>query len=120
MKLNKLFLLVVLVAACVACETALEENLSGKKPVLLAPVNNLVTIDTMHTFYWERMDGADEYQLQLVSPRFDSIVQLIVDTTINGNTFTMDLNPKRYQWRVKAINSGSESDFSDIWNLEIQ
>jgi hypothetical protein len=102
-----------------ACEEALEISLIGKKPTLLAPVNNLNTIDTLQTFYWQKLDGATKYQLQIVSPKFDSIVRLINDTMILQNTFTKDMDTGTYQWRVKAINNGSESGFSDPWNLKI-
>jgi len=102
------------------CEEVLETDLTGKKVVLLAPVNNLITSDTLQTFYCEKLDGAGRYQLQVMSPRFDSIVHLIVDTPVTNNTFILDLNINTYQWRVKAINNSSSSDFSETWNLKIQ
>jgi hypothetical protein len=117
----KYCLLIVFVILFVAgCDTALEKNLAGKKVTLLAPVNNLITTDTLQTFYWELLDGATKYQLQVVSPRFDSIVRLIADTTITGNTLLIDLNVNSYQWRVRAQNNSSLSDQSEIWNLKIQ
>ena len=110
--------MVILPAA--GCDEVLETDLSGEKVILLAPVNNLITSDTLHTFFWEKLDGATSYQLQIVSPRFDSIVRLIADTPVTVNTFTIDLNINTYQWKVRATNKGSSSDFSETWNLKIQ
>lgn len=104
----------------IGCDTALEKNLAGKKVTLLAPVNNLITTDTLQTFYWELLDGATKYQIQVVSPRFDSIVRLIADTTTAKNTFLIDLDVNSYQWRVKAKNNSTSSDESEIRNLKIQ
>jgi outer membrane protein assembly factor BamB len=102
------------------CEEALERPLTGQRVTLLSPVNNLATTDTTQTFYWEKLNDALQYQLQIVSPRFDSIVRLINDTIISTNRFVLDMDTGRFQWRVKALNNSSESDNSDIWNLKIQ
>ena len=121
MKKNKL--LIILLGSLVFfshCETAFESDLAGKKPILQSPSNNLTTTTTSQTFYWEKMNGASTYQLQVVSPTFNSITTLIADTTITTNRFTIILSHGDYQWRVKANNSGSSSDFSETWNLKIQ
>lgn len=115
----KKYFILLMIFFSAACDEVLEISLTGKKPVLLSPVNNLNTIDTLQTFYWEKLAGATKYQLQIVSPKFDSIVRLIHDTIILQNIFPKDMDTGTYQWRVKAINNGSESDFSDSWNLKI-
>lgn len=115
----KKYFILLSILFLIACEEVLEISLAGKKTVLLSPVNNLNTVDTLQTFYWQKLNGAVRYQLQIVSPKFDSIVRLIRDTIILQNTFTKDMDTGTYQWRVKAINNGSESDFSDPWNLKI-
>ena len=117
--MKKLYAYILLVLLLAACEEALETVLTGKKVILLAPVNNLNTTDTLHTFYWENLNGAVLYQLQVVSPKFDSITRLIMDTTIGRNTFSIDLDTGTYQWRVKALNFSTESGNSDTWNLKI-
>jgi len=112
---------IILLTTLSACETALERRLEGQKVRLLAPANNLVTTDSVHTFYWETMQGADRYQLQVVSPRFDSIARLGVDTIINRNQFGLPLRRNQvYQWRVRALNAGSSSNYSDTFQISIQ
>ncbi|HYC28036.1 MAG TPA: hypothetical protein VEB42_04455, partial [Chitinophagaceae bacterium] len=58
---------------------------------MLAPANGVSSTDTLQTFYWELANGATQYELQVVSPGFDSIVQLIADTTTARNRVTMPL-----------------------------
>ncbi|HEY0066750.1 MAG TPA: hypothetical protein VGB46_05295 [Flavisolibacter sp.] len=103
-----------------ACESALDPELTTQRVRLQAPANNLLTTDSVHTFYWETLEGATRYQLQVVSPRFDSVARLGVDTIINRNQFSQTLRRGSYQWRVRAFNGGSTSAFSDTFSLTIQ
>jgi hypothetical protein len=118
---NKLaiFLLLVIVIAG-GCEELLEKSLTDKKVTLQAPVNNLTTTDSIHNFYWQEVDGALEYQLQIVSPRFDSIVKLIADTPVTAVVLNIELDAGKYQWRVRAKNNSTVSNYSEPWNLTIQ
>lgn len=102
------------------CEEALEKTVEGKKVMLLAPTNNLVSTDTKQTFYWEPLDGAIKYQLQVVSPRFDSIVKLIADTPVIKNNLLLQLTPGVYQWRVRASSVSTVSDYSEMRKITIQ
>jgi hypothetical protein len=120
MKQIRIYTILLVLVELISCDTALEKDLRGKKVTLLGPINNLVTTDTIQTFYWEKLDGATVYQLQIVSPRFDSIVRLIIDTAISGNILAKDLDVNSYQWKVRASNEGSMSDQSDTWKLKIQ
>jgi hypothetical protein len=103
-----------------SCEEALERPLTGQKVRLLAPANNITTTDTTHTFYWEILEGASLYQLQVVAPKFDSIARLETDTLISINRFTLNLRKGNYEWRVKALNNSSHSNYSDTFYLTIQ
>ena len=103
-----------------ACEQAFESSLENLQPKLLAPANNLASADTTHTFYWEVLPGAASYQLQVVSPRFDSIARLAFDTTVTSNQIPLRLRSGDYQWRVRASNRGTVSAYSDTFRLTIQ
>lgn len=121
MKKNKWLLLLGAAIICQAgCDEVLEKSLTDKKLVLQGPVNNLTTTETTHTFFWQEMDGALEYQLQIVSPRFDSVVKLVADTPVTSPKFNMTLDKGAYQWRVRAKNNSTVSAYSDAWNLTIQ
>ena len=121
MKKIRFSLLAILgIISCPGCEEALETVLTEKNVVLQAPANKIKTSDPNQTFYWDFMDGASEFQLQIVSPKFDSIARLITDTIITKNQFPLEMQAGNYQWRVKAINNSSSTKFTDPWNLEIQ
>ena len=115
----------ILIAAMIStlfcsCETAFESSLQGNRVVLLAPANNLITMDSVHTFYWNQVQGANRYQLQVVSPRFDSITRLGTDTIVTRNQFPLKLARGGYQWRVRAMNASTTSNYSDTFRLTIQ
>ncbi|HRO46358.1 hypothetical protein [Agriterribacter sp.] len=101
------------------CETALEKPLEKDFVILLSPKDSLVTSTTSQTFYWDLLDGAAEYQLQVVSPRFNAIERLIKDTIMNGNQFTIELAKGDYEWRVRGLNYSSASRFNNINRLYI-
>jgi len=104
-----------------SCETAFERELEGKRVRLLAPANHVVSSDTTQTFYWETLRGASAYRLRIVSPRFDSIVTLIDDTTIESDRFIIrNMRKGNYQWEVRGVNNSSSTDQSEIWNLKIE
>lgn len=120
--LNNIFYFFIIVCgfSVTACEEALEKPLTDVQVVLLAPVDSLVSTPVTQTFYWEIVPGATKYQLAIVSPKFDSIVKLITDTTITNNQFSYTLPVGKYQWRVRAINNSSNSAYSSIRKIVIQ
>jgi len=118
MKSIKILLLFLLLIGFTTCEDIIEVNLSDFNVSLLAPTNGLSTTDSDHKFYWENLKGAEEYNLQIVSPRFSSISKFVLDTTITDNNFDFTLSPDEYEWRVKAINASSHTDYS-VFNLTI-
>lgn len=107
-------------AFLVGCEEVLETSLEKQSVNLLAPVDNLISVNPEQTFYWEPLRGATKYQLQVVYPKFDSIVQLVVDTTITTNQFLLTIPKGNFQWRVRASNASTESDYGQIRRIIIQ
>jgi predicted phage tail protein len=78
---------------------------------ILAPSNNLVTPNNSLTFWWEEMDGAEKYNIQIVTPNFSAIQQLVTDTNIIGTKFTQSFTPGSYQWRIRGVNAGGNSEW---------
>ncbi len=109
-KLNILVVCLAIVAAAFgSCEELTQPDLTDKQINIIAPVDNLVTTSTTNTFAWDPVDGAAKYQLQIVSPKFDSVVRFVTDSAFTNNLFTYTLTPGVYQWRVKATNAGSQT-----------
>lgn len=117
---NRITIILLLISALYcACSDVLLEDLSTEKITLLAPANNIVTPSRSHIFWWEALDDVDSYTLQIVTPSFDSIAQLIATVDITeGLTHEMVLNDGEYQWTVIGSNSVSETA-PTIYNLTI-
>ncbi|MBA4241923.1 MAG: hypothetical protein C0448_14450 [Sphingobacteriaceae bacterium] len=78
---------------------------------IIAPVDNFNTPNNTITFWWDELEGAEKYNLQIVKPNFDSISQLLVDTMITGDKFVYTFYPGSYQWRIKALNGGGSTEY---------
>lgn len=104
--------LAVMTLVLTSCAKWFEGDLSDQSVVLLSPINNYEDSIQTKTFYWEELDDALEYELQVVSPSFDSLISFELDTVITDNNFTSSFTSGSYQWRVKAKNSASETAYS--------
>ncbi|MEL6863593.1 MAG: hypothetical protein AAFP19_04200 [Bacteroidota bacterium] len=95
-----------------ACSDVIEEDLSDHQVQLRAPADQVVSSNTSQTFWWEELDEViDGYKLQIVSPSFDSVVQLVLEEEItDALTFTTTLSAGSYEWTVLAFNTSSESE----------
>lgn len=95
-----------------SCKDFIEEDISRDMVVLRAPANNLQTVILTHTFWWDELDGSEQYNMQIVEGTFSSAIRLLLDTTIGLNKFNYTLYPGSFQWRVKGINNGSETYYT--------
>lgn len=82
------------------------KDIANETVNIIAPANNLATPNNSVTFWWDELEGAEKYNLQIVKPSFNSVIQLITDTMVTSNKFTKILTPGTYQWRIKALNGG--------------
>jgi hypothetical protein len=101
------------------CQEAFEKPLDQKKISLSAPANNLQSDSADQVFYWQPLDSGTNYELQIVTPGFDSIAGLLVDTITPRNILRLVLGPAQYQWRVRGFNASSSSAYTAPWTLTI-
>ncbi len=87
-------------------------DITKKTVNILAPGNGVHTPYNSITFWWDEVKDADNYQLQIVSPSFTSVINLVADTTVTSNKFTLILNPGTYEWRVRASNNAGSTAYS--------
>lgn len=86
-------------------------------PKLTFPTNNSTKIDLNLSLVWEKVDGATSYRVQISEK--SSFSELKINNIINENQYPIvDLdNFKEYYWRISAINSTSESPFSNKFSF---
>lgn len=105
----------IIVLLCIfaySCKDIIEEDLSEQTVIINAPPNNYVTESITQTFWWNKLEGAQKYNLQIVSPSFSSVETLVLDTNVSGDKYTYTLNPGNYEWRIKAYNASSETAYT--------
>ena len=112
--MNKIYsiILVFVTIFAISCEDIFEKNLEKEKVVIISPPNNYKTESLTNTFWWEEIDGTLKYNLQIASPSFDSVETLVLDTNVFKNKFQFTLSPGKFQWRVKAFNGSSETEYT--------
>ena len=94
-----------------ACSELFVPDLSEETLIVIAPKDSLVTAEKDIVFYWEHLEGASEYELQIVEPSFDAINAFVLDTLITENKVQIRLADGMYQWRIRASNGPSESPY---------
>lgn len=100
----------ILLIACT--KDFIVKDINNETVNIIAPADNLNTPNNSVTFWWDELEGAEKYNLQIVKPSFSSVIQLITDTTVTSNKFTKVLTPGIYQWRIKAINGGGSTAYT--------
>jgi hypothetical protein len=111
--MNKAFYsLIFIVITLISCDDIFEKNLEKESVSIIAPTNNFKTNIQTQSFWWEKLKGASNYHLQIVSPSYSSIHQLILDTIIEHNIFPFTLLPGEYQWRIRANNNSSSTPYT--------
>jgi hypothetical protein len=113
--MNRQLIGVVYFTCCVTiigCSAVFETNIENKNVTLRAPADSFRTSLATHTFWWNYVEGADKYNLQIVTPGFDRIERLMVDTNISCNKFSFTLKPGNYEWSVSAYNSAYNTPYT--------
>jgi uncharacterized protein YegP (UPF0339 family) len=93
-----------------SCEKLLDPDLSSSKLSIIIPSDSLKSTSLAQTFWWDKVDGASQYDLRIVSPGFDQPDSLLFDTILTGNKVVLNLKANtNYQWRLVAKNGYSNT-----------
>ncbi|MBC9794704.1 hypothetical protein [Sinomicrobium weinanense] len=112
---------VLLGIAFTGCDDIAEvPDISDKEVVLIAPTDEATVKGNAVTFTWQPVEDAESYILQVATPDFPNASQVVIDHTIERDTsdnvlatsYSKEMLPRAYEWRVKAVNSGYETPFS--------
>lgn len=108
---RSVLLFILLAGFFSACTEIFEEDISDKQIEILAPADNLVTTQISLQFWWDEIEDANGYQIQIVSPNFDNVLDLVEDSIVTGDQFVKQFSPGNYEWRIRGVNSETETDF---------
>jgi uncharacterized protein YegP (UPF0339 family) len=106
-----LFFVFAFILMISACDDFIERKLTGQTITVLAPADSAVLSATSVTFWWEEVKGATKYNIQVVKPSFSNIQYIVADSNVAGDKFTVNLQPGAYQWRIKALNNSTHTEF---------
>lgn len=106
-------LIIALFMSCLfGCSMFFEEDIEDDIIVIVAPANDLKTEILTHTFWWELIDGTEDYRLQIVSPSFSGAEMIILDSLVTGDKFEVTFQPGIYEWRIRGENSAYHTEWS--------
>jgi hypothetical protein len=107
-------------AALPSCKEFIEPSIAKREVQLEAPADHYQSQKYNINFWWDEVEDALGYRLQIVTPGFDTIGSLVLDTLVKGDKFAFTLDPGQYQWRVRAENGSSQTAFSSPRNLTVE
>ncbi len=102
----------LLILGLVNCSEIFVEDISEREVTLVSPVDSLVTDVVTIKFWWEEVEDAENYNLQVVHPDFENPSKILLDTNLTRTQFSYALFPGIFQWRVKAYNSAYETEYT--------
>lgn len=112
------FLLVASVLT--GCDDIFLKDITDKKVSIVCPADGYTTTSSQKIlFWWDGMEGADEYELQIVTPDFQNIQQLKVQEVLDTVRYSVTLPAGNYQWRIRGLNNSYASEFVTR-NLTVQ
>lgn len=94
-----------------SCKDIIEQDISNAKLNIVSPIDNYRSDSYQVTFWWDEVEGAQKYRIQIAIPSFDSLQVLSIDTAITDVKYVLTLFPGRYQWRIRAENGNSYTSF---------
>ncbi|MCA6363625.1 MAG: hypothetical protein IM638_11360 [Bacteroidetes bacterium] len=104
------FLFIALLAGCT--NDYIVGDLSGKRVTILAPADSTSANTTSPLFWWEEINDATGYRIQIVFPNFAAPQQLVYDTLVSGDRFNPVLQAGRsYTWRIRPENGATTGDW---------
>lgn len=102
-----------------SCNAIIEPSITKKIVQPEAPADLYQSTSYTINFWWDQVDNALSYHLQVVTPNFTAPGSLVLDTIIKKNTFSFNFNPGNYQWRVLAQNGSSQTAYTAPRNFTI-
>lgn len=117
--LYRSILVFINIATFTSCKDIIEPSIAKRTINTEAPGDKLQTTNYTVGFWWDDVENALQYHLQVVTPKFDSVASLVIDTVVKSTKFSINISPGNYQWRVRAENGSSKTEYSIAKNFTI-
>lgn len=95
-----------------SCYDIIEADLSKSTVTILTPKDSVKIGTSTVTLWWNEVDEATGYNVELVTPSFDIISNVIIDSNIVGDKFVISLAPGKYAWRIRAHNNNTKGYYT--------
>jgi uncharacterized protein YegP (UPF0339 family) len=102
-----------------SCRDIIEPSITNRQVQLRAPAESYQSTSYTLNFWWNEVEDALKYHLQVVSGTFDAPNSLVLDTIIKGNKFVSTFTPGSYQWRVRAENGSTQTAYALARSFEV-
>ncbi|MEM7185478.1 MAG: hypothetical protein AAF466_02370 [Bacteroidota bacterium] len=110
------FILLLASLFAISCEEGgvlFETDITEESVTLLAPTDGAQISSNTVRFDWTELENAGTYEIQIVTPNFESPEQFLVNQLLDSITFLeVPLGIDNYEWRVRGRNSSYESLFA--------
>ena len=90
----------------------------AEAPMLVSPIDGFTDADTSLTLVWNNSVRAAEYQVEL--SKSDSFTEILIGSVVSDTSLVisnLDFS-STYFWKVKALNEGGESEFSEARSFQ--
>ena len=92
------------------------QDLTGQSVLLEVPTENIYLNVPVTIFNWEKISAADSYEFTLIKKTSGEQV-VFQDNNVTSNSISIDAllidEDAEYIWKVKAVNTSSETAFSE-------
>ncbi|MEN0005204.1 MAG: hypothetical protein AAF798_13715 [Bacteroidota bacterium] len=116
---TRLFILLLIITFFAQCADVLVPDISEEEIMLISPGDSLQTLERSLSFTWEELEDATSYELQIVTPSFDAINTVVMDTITESTFISLDLNPGVYEWQVIGVNEAFSTTCCDSYQFII-
>jgi hypothetical protein len=105
-KINHMLLIMTSIILIIigGCTEIFEEDISDEVLTIHTPLDNSIFNSSYVQFWWNLLDEATVYNIQVVTPSFDSVIRLLIDTNLSDNVFEWSFPSGEYSWRICAKN----------------
>lgn len=107
----KILIFSVSVSVVLSCEDLFVVDISDKTITVLTPLEGRVYTDTEVSFFWEPLEGASVYHIQVFKPSYLNMQGVCYDTICSLNSLKFVLAPDKYEWRIRAENDYYRTEY---------